>query len=276
MKADLHMHTTFSDGRKTPEALINRAKAKGLDIIAITDHDTIQDVERIQELANQAGIRYIPGVELSTVVENISVHILGYFRDDSYNGERLQNYFRFIKEAREKRAKKIITRLQKYFDIEIEYDRVYDIASGIIARPHIAKAITEKYPEYTHDDIFDTMIGETCKAYVPTSELDVASGIKLLKDHNCLVVLAHPTLVKPQIKDKVFTYDFDGLEAKYYRNKPGEEDKFRSFAKENGMIITGGSDYHGIAGDTKHGDLGEVTLSGKDLDIFLKNIKKRG
>ncbi len=272
MKADLHMHTTYSDGRKSPEEVIKRAKAKEIDIIAVTDHDTVSGVDHIKKLADKAGITYIPGVELSTVEDNKSVHILGYFRDDSYKKDEIQDYFKFIKEAREKRAKKIIKNLKQYFDIEITYERVHDIANGIIARPHIAKAIIEQYPEYTHDDIFDTMIGDTCKAYVPTSELDVASGIKLLRDHNCLVVLAHPTLLKPNIKDKVLSYNFDGLEAKYYRNQPGDEKYFRELAESRNMLITAGSDYHGIEGDTKHGDLGDVTLTGEDLNQFLKNL----
>ncbi|MCF7925025.1 MAG: phosphatase, partial [Candidatus Izimaplasma sp.] len=127
-----------------------------------------------------------------------------------------------------------------------------------------------------HDIIFDTMIGDTCKAYEPTSELDVEAGIKLLKDHHCQVVLAHPTLLKPHIKEKVLAYNYDGIEARYYRNQEGEEEQFRQLAKKRDMFITGGSDYHGIEGDTNHGSIGEVTINGKDLDIVLKKLQIDG
>ncbi|AIO18561.1 DNA polymerase III PolC-type [Candidatus Izimaplasma bacterium HR1] len=274
MKADLHMHSTYSDGLKTTEELFRLAKKNKVDIIAITDHDIVKDVEKNKEDSIKYGIKYIPGIELSTVNEGKPVHVLGYFKDDSYYSDELTSYYKEIKENRENRARKFIENLKCYFNIEITYQDVFKYSNGIIARPHIAKAITVKYPEFGHDYVFDNFIGDSSKAYVPSCELSVEEGINLLRRNNCVVVLAHPTLLRENIHDSVINHDFDGLEAVYYRNKSGDEDKYRSIAKAKNLIITAGSDYHGIPHDTKHGVVGEMYIEGNDLVNFLNQLKK--
>lgn len=269
MKADLHMHSTLSDGTLTSFEVIKRAKKNGCDIIALTDHDICGNVEENIELAMGQGIAFIPGIELSTFHEEKSVHVLGYFRDDSYKSKEMVSYYIEIKEARENRAKKFVSNLKEFFDINITYEEVFSYSNGIIARPHIAKAVVNKYPQYSFDDVFIKFIGDNSKAYVPTCELTVEEGIKLLKRNNCLVVLAHPTLLKPHIKDYILSKDFDGFEAVYLRNKAGEEAEFRNLAKERNLIITGGSDFHGIINDTNHGDIGDIFIEGNDLTNFL-------
>lgn len=273
MRADLHMHTTYSDGRKSVEEVIALAKQEKVDVIAITDHDTIKDVENIKKLAEAANIMYIPGVELSTVEDGRSVHVLGYFTDDSYRKSSLTDFFEYMKTSRETRSQRLIDNLKKYHNIELSYEDVSTGAKGIIARPHIAKAIIKKYPEYTHDRVFDELIGNHCKAYIPTAKKSVVEGIEFLRNHGCKVVLAHPTLLNETVKSKVLTYDFDGIEAVYFRNKPGEESFFRALAKQRGMFITGGSDYHGIDGDTKHGFVGQIGIKDEDLSRFLQIIE---
>ncbi|QMS84571.1 PHP domain-containing protein [Candidatus Xianfuyuplasma coldseepsis] len=274
MKADLHMHTTYSDGRLDPKTVIKRAQQAGMDYIAITDHDTVGDVDAMVEYGHQIGIEVIPGIELSTLYQGKSVHVLGYFRDDSYHHPTMLAYYKDIKTKREKRAKRIIAKLKDYHNIYITYDEVYQNAQGIIARPHIAKAIIDRYPDYNHDRVFDELIGDHCKAYEPSVELPLSDGIQLLRKFNCVVVLAHPTLLKPHIKEAVLTHDYDGLEATYYRNKDGEEAFFTELATSRGMIITGGSDFHGIKNDSKHGDIGDIYIEGDDLDAFLNLLKK--
>lgn len=273
MRADLHMHTTFSDGRKSVEEIIELAKQEKVDVIAITDHDTIKDVEKIKELAATAKIKYIPGVELSTIEDEKSVHILGYFTDDSYKLNTLTDFFDYMKSSRETRTERLIVNLKKYHNIELTFEEIASGASGIIARPHVAKAIIKKYPEYTHDRVFDELIGNHCKAYIPTAKKSVKEGIDFLREHGCKVVLAHPTLLNPKIQDKVLNYDFDGIEAVYFLNKPGDEERFRELAKKRNMFVTGGSDYHGIEGDTKHGCIGQIGIEGNDLKRFLENIE---
>lgn len=274
MKADLHMHSTYSDGLKTTKELFEMAKKSGVDCIAITDHDTVQGVEENIHYAVEYGIKYIPGIELSTVMKGKPVHVLGYFKDDSYNSDEMINYYHEIKDNREKRARKFIENLKRYFEIEIDYDTVLGFSRGIIARPHIAKAITKKYPKYTHDYVFDHFIGDTSPAFVPACELSVKEGIDLLRRNNCVVVLAHPTLLKPYIHDEVLSHDFDGIEGVYYRNKLDDESRYRALAKQRGFIITAGSDYHGIPNDTKHGTVGEMFIDKNDYDSFIKMVEK--
>lgn len=269
MKADLHMHSTSSDGNLSSFDVIKRAKNNGCDIIALTDHDICTLVEENRKLSEELGITFIPGIELSTTRENRPVHVLGYFKDESYKSEEMVNYYKEIKEARELRAKKFIKNLKKFFNIEITYEEVFSFSRGVVTRPHIAKAIVSNYPEYDFEYIFKNFIGDHTKAYVPTCELTVKEGIDLLRRNNCIVVLAHPTLVAPHIKDFVMSQDFDGFEGVYYRNKPGEEEEFRKLLKDRGLLITGGSDFHRVIDDTTHGDIGEIFIEGDDLTEFL-------
>lgn len=272
MKADLHMHSIDSDGLYNKEELFKRAKAENVDIIAITDHDILKDVEETTLLGEKYGVQYIPAFELSTIEQEKSVHILGYFRDDSYKNPELQEYFKNIKLRREKRARQFVENLDKYHGLKISYDDCYKFGKGIIARPHIAKAIRVRYPEYSHNYIFDNFIGEQCEGYVPSSLLSVKDGIAMLRRLNCLVILAHPVLLKDKIKDDVLRNSFDGYEARYYQNKENDEEIFTNLAYKKGLIITAGSDFHGIPNDSKHGEVGEVTLQGKQLKMFLEKL----
>ena len=275
MKADLHMHSKNSDGTKTIEELFKIAKEKGIEYISITDHDVCKNVEKAFEYSIKYGVKFIPGIELSTLEQGKPVHILGYFQDDSYNSIEMIEYYKMIREGRENRTYTFIEKLKEHFNIEISYEEVYGFSNGIIARPHIAKAIQKNYPEYSFDYIFDNFIGDHSKAYVPSTELSVKEGLALLKRNNCITSLAHPTLLKEHIKEEVFQNKFDCIEARYYRNKPGDEELYRKYAKDNKMLITSGSDYHGIENDSKHGMLGEVCLDGEDLKRFLEMFKPK-
>jgi predicted metal-dependent phosphoesterase TrpH len=269
MKADLHMHTTFSDGRKTYQEVMDLAKKNGVDVISITDHDTVRDVEKLKEYAKKIGIRYIPGIELSTIYKGKSVHVLGYFTDESYSNESLLKYTKQIKHDREERARKMIDLLKEHFDIEITYEDVKKEAYGIIARPHIAKAIIKQYPNYTHNQVFDTMIGDECKAYLPSVELGLDEGLKFLDQFSCVKVLAHPILLKKQLRDEVLSRTYDGIEAVYYQNSEDDTEYYKNIAKERGILYTAGTDYHGILYDSKHGEIGACTITGEPLDAFL-------
>jgi len=274
MRADFHMHSIHSDGTKTQRELFQIAKAENVDYISITDHDTCLNVNESFQLAKEYGVKFIPGIELSTIEQGKPVHLLGYFRDESYKNNEMISYYKMIKQGREQRTNEFIKKLREHFQIEITYESVKSESNGIIARPHIAKAINKKYPEYSFDYIFDNFIGDHSKAFVPSTELSVTEGIELLRRNNCLVILAHPTLLKEKIYDNVMSYKYDGLEAVYFRNKETDEEKFRNVAKEKNMIISGGSDYHGIKDDSKHGYIGEINISDTDLEVFLQKYNK--
>ncbi len=275
MKADLHAHTIESDGRLTREALFKKAKEKGLDYLAITDHDVCRHVEDNRRLARLYGIGYLPGIELSTLHEGRSVHILGYFRDDSYASEAMESYYETIRKGREERAKQFIENLSRFYDISITYEAVHGHSDGIIARPHIARAIIERYPQYTKDETFEKFLGEHTRAYVPSTELSTAAGLKLLRRFDILTVLAHPGLIKEDVRKRVLEYEYDGLEAIYPLHDEKTEAHYRRLAKSRGMLVSAGSDYHGIDGDSSHGELGDVVLEGEDLERFLSAMHVR-
>ena len=273
MRADLHMHTKESDGRLTREALFKHAKTCDVDIIAITDHDTCKQVEANRRLEKKYGIMYIPGIELSTLYEGKSVHVLGYFKDNSYASSSMQDYYATIKNGREQRARQFIENLKEHYDIHITYEDLLGVSHGIIARPHLAKAIMKRYPEYSHNAIFEKFIGDHTKAYVPSTELHLEEGLALLRKHDIFVSLAHPKLLKPHIHDQVLAYNYDALEAIYGTNTPSETAMYKKIAAKSGKLITAGSDYHGIKNDKDHAELGSVALENEALDAFLKAMK---
>lgn len=266
------MHTKESDGRKTYQEVMDLAKKNGVDVLSITDHDTVGPIEEMKDYAKKLGLTYIPGIELSTIYKGKSVHVLGYFTDEKYKDPALVAYTKNIKRKREERARKMLDLLRQHFSIDITYEAVEKEAHGIIARPHIARAIISKYPSYTHDEIFDTMIGDQCKAYIPSVELPLEEGLDFLDQFSCIKVLAHPVLVKKHLKEEVFAYPFDGIEAIYYQNTEEDTNRYIALAKEKGIFYTAGSDYHGIVNDSKHGEIGTCTISGLALEEFLKNF----
>ncbi|MFD3157712.1 PHP domain-containing protein [Haloimpatiens sp. FM7330] len=272
-KGDFHLHTNASDGGYSPEDLIELVSKEGFDIMSITDHDTLDSVERGIKYGTKLGIKVIPGIELSTMYKGETIHILGYFRDDNYKSKDFNNFLIGMGEYRIYRGKKIIENLKKYFHIEVSYEKVVESAKGVIARPHIAKAIIDKGYNYTWKYIFDNILGKDSPAYIPNKKIDVSEGIQMLKDLNAVVVLAHPVLIKNSSIDEMMQFDFDGIEAIYPLNSKEDEKKFLDTAKKYNKFITAGSDFHGLGkNDTTHGKPGDICLEGKRLCAFLSAL----
>ncbi|MCB2291047.1 PHP domain-containing protein [Clostridium sp. CS001] len=273
-KGDFHLHTNASDGKLSPKELIYTASISGLDIIAITDHDTTINVEEgIREGLNK-NIRVIPGIELSTVHNNESIHILGYFRDDKYKNEAFQSFLSDVDNYRITRAKKIVENLDTFFKIKLDYENILDEAKGVIARPHIAKAIINAGYRYDWKYIFDNLLSNDSPAYVETTKILTADGIKMLKELNAIVVLAHPVLIKNSSIDEMLSFDFDGIEAIYPQNTKKQKIFLKAKAREYNMLITAGSDFHGItSSDTSHGNIGSVLLRGTELEAFVNALE---
>lgn len=272
-KGDFHLHTNASDGKSTPKELVFLAHKKDIDIIAVTDHDTTMGTEEAVAAGLLTGVKVIPGIELSTTHNGESIHILGYFRDETYKNKEFQSLLQDMIDFRVERAKKIVQNLETYFTIKVDYNKILKHAHGVVARPHIAKAIIEEGYPYSFDEIFNSFLGNSSPAYVPNKKLSVEDGIKLLKKANAFVVLAHPVLVKKSPIDELLKYDFDGIEAIYPLNTSKDTSYLKLKALEYNKVITAGSDFHGIDDtDTKHQDMGAVSLKGEDLKTFLTNF----
>ena len=172
------------------------------------------------------------------------------------------------------RAKKIVENLDTFFKIKLDYDKILEDAKGVIARPHIAKAIMNAGYRYDWKYIFDNLLSNDSPAYVQTKKISTAEGISMLKKLNALVVLAHPVLIKNSSIDEMLTFDFDGIEAVYPMNTKKQKIFFKAKAKEYDKFITAGSDFHGITtSDTSHGVIGSVFLSHNELTAFVNVLE---
>lgn len=268
-KFDLHIHTTYSDGELSIEEVVEKAKEKGLDGIAITDHDNITSWDKIDKISEKLHYPIIKGVELSTYHKGRSVHILGYYLNNSKSYQNLNNLLIEICNQRKERLLKIIE-LLKQFDINLTYDEVIKLADGTVARPHIAAAIMNKYPSrnYTKDYIFSNFIGDDCPAFVPVNNLETEEAIKILKENNCLVVLAHPLYINNLNYKEVVDLGVDGVESFYNYSDTIKADVL-DFTLANNLIATGGSDYHG---PNIRNTIGTAYCYGNYLEKFLNRI----
>lgn len=273
LKGDFHMHTTASDGKLSSSELVDLANSKNINIIAITDHDTIDGIDEGIKCGKKKNITVIPGIELSTTYNDESIHILGYFNGENYKSSEFKSFLSDMKNKRYFRAKKMIEKINEIHGFHLHFKEISSSAKGVIARPHIAKAIIEEKPKLSWEYVFNNIIGNGCPAYIPSVKLPLEEGIKLLKNQDAIVVLAHPTFIKKSSVETLLQFDFDGIEALYPKNNSGEYEKFKSLAEKYNLFITAGSDFHGDTSiDTKHDDMGSVTLEGSDLMNFLNKL----
>jgi len=195
ISAEFHCHTTASDGRFTPSQVVELAKEQNVKLLAITDHDTTEGVDEALSKGKELSLTVIPGIELSCNHNGESIHILGYFKDDSYKNKELIDFLHNLKVNRETRAIAIVNNLEKYFNIKLKVENIFKLSNGVIARPHIAQAIIQAGYDYDFQYIFNRFIGNDSPAYVPNKHISIDEGIALLKKYNCVVVLAHPVLL---------------------------------------------------------------------------------
>ncbi|BCZ47518.1 hypothetical protein psyc5s11_35850 [Clostridium gelidum] len=273
LKVDFHVHTTSSDGVISPIEVVQRAYKNNVKYLAITDHDTLGGLNEAIEESLKYDITLIPGIELSTQYNNESIHILGFFKDDSYKNVELIDELAKIKDHRIIRAKIIVHKLKETFNIEVNFDKIFKDAKDTIARPHIAREIIKCGYPYTVDEVFDNFIGKSCKAYVPTLKLSTIDGVKLLKKYNAIVFLAHPKFIFNSSINEFLEMNFNGVESIYYQNTDEENHKFIKLANENNLLISCGSDFHGnLKTDTRHGDIGSVELPYEYLSKLLSAL----
>nr|WP_302661317.1 PHP domain-containing protein [uncultured Clostridium sp.] len=270
---DLHTHSTASDGTSSPAEVVKRAKAANVKYLALTDHDTVSGIEEALDAAKGLEITFIPGIELSTYFNKESVHVLGFFKGHGYTDTELIDFLNSIKRKRIERAEKIVENLAKFHDIHITLESIMKNGKDTIARPHIAKAIIDAGYNYDKEYIFEHFIGNDCPAYIPSVQIDTKEGVKLLKKHGAVVVLAHPVLLKKSSFQDVLALGFDGLEGIYPMNSEEDTEKFLSYAKEHNLITSCGSDSHGGEDDLKHGSLGSMEMDEEWLTKFLTKLK---
>ena len=261
-KVDLHIHSTVSDGKFSPEEIVSKAAALGLTIIALADHDSVDGIAPALGATKAfPPLRIIPCVEISTDMPSGEAHVLGYFID--YTSDELNASLEKFRSSRQRRAQGMIAKLHN-LGIRVDWQRVQEIAGdGSIGRPHIAQAMLEKGYITSIKDAFTGYIEHGGPAYVEREKMTPAEAVALIARSNGLPVLAHPfTVIDPQaMVIELKTAGLVGIEA-YYNGYTADEIKsLVSLADKHGLIATGGSDYHGLD------DSDETMLGGVDVPV---------
>lgn len=242
--ADLHCHTTASDGLLTPRELIQAASKLGLKAVGLTDHDTVSGWGEGLKAGAEFGVEILRGIELNTEWEGTEVHILGYEPDQESN--QLQNKLLELREARIKRMLKVLNRLRD-LKIEITVEEIKEIARGeSVGRPHVAQALIQRGYVKTIKEAFDLYIGSGAPAYVPRFKLTPEEGIQLIRRAGGIAVLAHPGI--HQLGSLISTWvkmGLQGIEVSHSEHTLEDERNYRAMAEQFHLIKTGGSDFHG-------------------------------
>ncbi len=246
-KIDLHIHSTASDGRFSSEEIVRKAAELGLTVIAIADHDSVSGIAPALEAAKAfPGLKIIPCVEISTDVPSGEVHVLGYFIE--YSSQDLETALAKFRDSRRGRAQGMVAKLAD-LGIHIEWQRVREIAgSGSIGRPHIAQAMLEKGYITSIREAFDKYIARDGPAYVEREKMTPVQAVELIVQTNGLPVMAHPlTVADPEAMIiELKAAGLVGVEAYYNGYTAGEIGSLVSLADKHNLIVTGGSDYHGL------------------------------
>ncbi len=242
---DLHMHSTFSDGSYTPTELVKFALEANLSTIAITDHDSWNGVVEAREAAKTFGdLKIITGIELGTQVENKNFHILGYGVAMDY--KPLEEAMSILRNAREERLNKILLKLEELgYPVEIEASERRNRAVG---RPHVATAMVEKGHVETIQEAFHKFLSLGRPAYISQYKLSIEEAIDLIHKAGGVAILAHPEEVKNrELILEVFAGGaFDGIEVYHPSADKEAQEYWKNFASKNNLLITGGSDFHGV------------------------------
>ncbi len=271
--ADLHVHTTASDGAYAPAEVVRMAHTLGITHLAITDHDTMGGLAAARDTAASLGITLLNGVEISAGGDS-EVHVLGYGVQESC--EELKTLFARMHDERIERARRMARRLHR-LGMPVDIESILQNAKGSVGRPHLARALLAKGFVQSVQEAFEKYIGEGCPAYVPREELAVTEVIALLRRSHAVPVLAHPLLLhwpQEQLLPCLTAWQRAGLMGLevYHPCQAQEYEKWLTLAKERSLMVTGGSDFHD--NDPRHGGLGETATAWKNStqDItFLLN-----
>jgi len=273
---DFHTHSTRSDGLRSPTELVDLAYARGVRVLALTDHDTLDGMEEAAAAAaRHPGLLLVPGVELSCDVPGTEVHILGYFVDPA--DAELQRQLETFRAGRIDRAQRIISALAG-LGVPIEWERVQEIAGeASVGRPHIAHALLERGHVATFGEAFERFIGRDGPAYAERSKLEPAEAIAMIGRAGGIAVFAHPGFTKEyeQVAGELAAAGLFGLEAYYKHYDPELVASLVALAEQLGVFALGGSDHHGIERDDER-QPGEIPLPDAVVQAFLAAAREHG
>jgi predicted metal-dependent phosphoesterase TrpH len=243
---DLHSHTTASDGTFSPAQLMDEAGRAGVRILGITDHDTFSGYDRAVPLARQAGLELVCGIELSTKLHGNSVHLLGYFLSTDGLGV-FRGWIGDLQESRRERNVRLVARLQQ-LGLKITLEEVQARGGEMTGRPHFAQLLLEKGYVSSLQQAFDEYLDESAKGYVTRNEPQFAEAVGHIREGGGIASLAHPIRLREDVSGVLPALRAAGLnaiEAYHSDHSPAQTELYLNLAAQNGLLVTGGSDFHG-------------------------------
>ncbi|MCQ6560363.1 PHP domain-containing protein [Paenibacillus mendelii] len=277
--ADLHTHTTASDGLQRPSENVRLAKTAGLAAVAITDHDTVDGIEEAMIEGQRLGISVVPGVEISTVAGGSDIHVLGYYTD--WQSDAWRAKLSSLLEVRDRRNEMILEKLRS-LGIPISMEEVIEEAlrqgkdSGSIGRPHIAAVLLAKDAVGSMQEAFDRYLASGGQAYMNPPRLHPFEAIEWIREAGGTSVIAHPGLYGDDaLVEQMIHHGAEGIEVFHSDHSAEDEARYGRLAHQYGLIVTGGSDFHGERqGEIFHGPIGSRTVDASVLNQL--NPARRG
>ena len=242
---DLHSHTTASDGSLTPAELVQEAARRGVRVLAITDHDSTEGLaEAFGEAERCAPLQIVPGIEINCDVEGAEIHVLGYCLD--YEAPWFQEFCRHQREERRARVHRMAARLAE-LGLPIDVERVFAIVrEGSAGRPHVARVMVERGYVKTVREAFDKYLASGKPAHVPRAKLTPAEAVRLIRRARGVPVLAHPGVAnRDELIPELVAAGLMGIECYYPEHTPGQMASYAQMCREQRLVATGGSDFHG-------------------------------
>ena len=283
---DFHTHSTRSDGTLAPAALVDLAAQRGVRVMALTDHDTLDGIDEARAAASRhPGFTLVPGVELSCDVPGTEVHMLGLFVDPSgeggdggEGGRHLVAELARFRRGRVERGRKMVEALSA-LGARIDWRRVQEIAgdASSIGRPHVAQALVERGHVSSLAEAFERFLGRDGPAYVERERLAPREAIALIRDAGGLAIFAHPSFTEDyeQVAAELAAAGLFGMEAYYRAYEPPLVERLRTLADHLGLFALGGSDYHGLARDGER-EPGDIPLPDSVTDRLLAAARDYG
>lgn len=264
-RIDLHTHSTASDGIYSPEQLIQIASLAGIAALGLTDHDSVAGLTEAIAAADNYGVELVPGVEISILEDKREIHILGYYPQDI---DRLHAELEDIREERHSRMKKIVDKLiQQGFKINLN-EVLVEAGQSAPGRLHLARLLVKKKYVHTLDEAFKLYLNPDQVAYVPRRLMTLKRAMQLLSSVGAIIVIAHPGIMGKIIIDRLLPLGLQGIEVFHPDHSAVQKKLYLHLAQLHGLLITGGSDFHGdrerTTGYPRH-----LAISGS----YLNNLK---
>lgn len=268
MRIDLHTHSTVSDGTESPAEVMRAAAAAKLDVVALTDHDSMAGLEEAAESASAHGLGFVPGIEVSCRHHGISIHLLAYWPDPSHPD--IESMLKLTRDARVARAQEIVRRIGADYPLQWDHVLMYAGTAETVGRPHIADAMVAAGLFATRDEAFAEVLAGNSAYYVPHYAPDVLDAIRSLRAAGAVPVFAHPgadgrgRVVPTEVIEQMAAAGLVGLEVDHRDHSSQQRARLERIAARLGLVATGASDYHGTG---KLNRLGEnlTTPAGFDL-----------